>query len=89
MVIYTQLALEAFRKSVQAQRRYQKAEDDLRNAVGHVPSGDMVVYFLNTEIIRNEIDKREAEDNKDWTAVNWCERRILELRVQLKDLGRD
>jgi len=84
---YTSLAIDAFRKQEQARRRLAKAEAETAKATRRVPSGpEFEIYAIHTEIIRMEMDEKEAKDNHDQEAADRAMLIAARLRQQLLEL---
>lgn len=85
----TDMAIEAFRHHERARRLFYKSEDGVRKALSRVPSDQMDRYFLSTEVIRLEEERKESREVNDAESVIWCSERIAELQRTIRERFHD
>lgn len=85
---FTSMAIDAYRKQEQARRRLNKAEAEVFKAARRVPSEEMDIWFVYTEIIRFEEDMKTSIENGDKEAVEGTAARLQELRAKASEIER-
>jgi hypothetical protein len=83
---FTSLAIDAFRKAEAAKRRANKAEAEMLAAARRVPDADCTIYFMYTEIIRFEQDRKDSAEAHDDQGVQAAEALLTDYRRTLRDL---
>jgi hypothetical protein len=83
---FTSLAFDAFRKAEAAKRRAAKAESELIVAARRVPAEDREIYFLYTEIMRFEQDRKDSAEAHDDQGVQAAEALLTDYRRTLRDI---
>lgn len=84
--VYTGMAIDAFRKELNAQRRYWKAQSEAQQAARLVPKGQRTLYFLYTEVVRFEVDRRIADEENDQDTVRACDELIVQTRAKIVEI---
>lgn len=86
MNVFTGMAVDEFRRTENLRRRLVKAEDATTKAARRIPSEEFDLYVLATEVIRFELDRKDAEAAHDHEAAAACDRLLVEYRAKLADL---
>jgi len=86
MDTYTGMAVDAFRKVEGARRRLTKAEAESHAAASRIPLDELDLYFAHTELIRFEMDRRDAHEAGDRESVEACDALIVRTRDLIKTL---
>ena len=88
MNTFTALAVDAYRQQEAARRSLSKAEDRCNRAAKHIPTEEMPLWFLATEIIRFEVDLAFALEVNDRVSAREIQRQLDIWRPQLSEMNR-
>lgn len=80
----TTLAVEAFQKSLRADRSADRRRQELMTAVSNVPRSERTLYYFSTERARYLMGREDAFRERDMEAVYTFDRLLHDIDEKLR-----